>query len=57
MCHCNELLPHGYMDPNFQFDKDFRRCTFKYVYTLGGICYYFFSNKGSHLSYQVLNGT
>ena len=57
MCQCDELVSLGYIDLNFQSDKDTCKCTSGYIYTLGGICCYFLSNKGSHLAYQIPHET
>ena len=34
--HCDELLPLGYMALDFQFDRDYCKSTFGFVFTLGG---------------------
>ena len=34
--HCNELLPLGYIDLDFQFDRNSRKSTADFVFTLGG---------------------
>ena len=34
MYHWNELLPLGYMDSIFQFDEDYHKSTFNFVFTL-----------------------
>ena len=33
---CEDLIPLGYTDSNFQLDLDFRKSTSGYVFTLGG---------------------
>ena len=37
MCvdHCDELVPLGYMDLDFQFDKDSSKSIFEFIFTLG----------------------
>ena len=47
---CDELVLISYRELDFQFDKDSRRSTFGYVYTLSGFCC-IYSNKGSLLAY------
>ena len=34
--HCEDLIPIGYTDSDFQSDLDFRKSTSGYVFTLGG---------------------
>ena len=34
--HCDELLPLGYTDSNFWSNRDSRKSTFGFVFTLGG---------------------
>ena len=34
--HCKELVPLGYMDSDFQLDKDFCKSTSWFIFTLGG---------------------
>ena len=34
--HCDELLPLGYMNSNFWSNRDSRKSTFGFVFTLGG---------------------
>lgn len=36
MYHCNELLPLGYMDSDFQYDRDSYKSIFEFAFTLGG---------------------
>ena len=33
--HCDELVPLGYMDLDFQFDKDSPKSIFEFIFTLG----------------------
>ena len=33
---CEDLIPLGYTDSDFQLDLDFRKSTSGYVFTLGG---------------------
>ena len=33
---CEDLIPIGYTDSDFQSDLDFRKSTSRYVFTLGG---------------------
>ena len=33
--HCNELLPFGYTNSEFQSDKDSHKSTSRFVFTLG----------------------
>ena len=34
--HCEDLIPNGYTNFDFQSDLDFRQSTSGYVFTLGG---------------------
>ena len=34
--HCNELLPVRHTNSNFQANRDSRKFTFSFVFTLGG---------------------
>ena len=36
MDHCDELLPLGYMDSEFQSDRDSQKSTSSFVFTLSG---------------------
>ena len=33
---CEDLIPIGYTNSDFQLDLDFKKCTSGYVFTLGG---------------------
>ena len=39
--YSDELVSIGYTNSNFQFGKNSCKCTSRYVYTLGGILFYF----------------
>ena len=34
--HCEDLIPNGCINSDFQSDLDFRKSTSGYVFTLGG---------------------
>ena len=48
--HGDELFPLGYTDYDFQSYVDFRKCTFGYVFTLGGAVVSWRSNKQSSIA-------
>ena len=35
VCRCEDLIPIGYTDSDFQSDLDFKKFTLGYVFTLG----------------------
>ncbi|KAL6323034.1 hypothetical protein AAG906_023652 [Vitis piasezkii] len=52
--HCNELLPLGYIDLDFQFDRDSRKSTADFVFTLGGGAVSWKSVKQSYIANSTM---